>query len=177
MEMSKFRIAVLVLLVATVIYAVALYQSVQAYNDYKQEKIENPIIEIYGNFKSFWDSSFGKPYFAFSTVLSLLWVFSIAGLLNKNSSLKNQIAVCLMVLTIMGVLCVLPEVSADETLHVDVLVATDEEFSESVWHNCYKMWLNAMLGAIQTHIGDNNILDIDRMSNILSITFLKFRQP
>jgi len=54
MKMSKSRIAVLALLTVTVVYAVTLYQSIQAYNAWKEAKIEWYCREI-GGTKEDWE--------------------------------------------------------------------------------------------------------------------------
>jgi predicted membrane channel-forming protein YqfA (hemolysin III family) len=112
MKMSKFKIAVLVLLVVTIIYGGALYQSVQAYNQWKQDQyVKHGVLLL----PSFFDSQFGRSYAYCNILLSFLWVISLAGLVAKNSNRKNM-ALLLGVITIIGVLCVLPEGLATETL-------------------------------------------------------------
>ena len=74
MKMSKFRIAVLVLLALTMVYAAAFYQSYKNYEAWKQELIkQNP---IYGTEYVTWE-----PFLATMTAGYLMLVgFGLFGL-------------------------------------------------------------------------------------------------
>jgi len=92
MKMSKSRIAVLVLIAATIIYAVMLYQSVQAYNTWKEEQIQYHV-EHYGgdretgigipDFAQYFFSTHGQHYFVLSIGLLMTW-FVCLTLFSKN---------------------------------------------------------------------------------------------
>lgn len=82
MKVSKSRIAVLVLIAVTIIYAVMLFQSVQAYNTWKEEQIQYHV-EHYGgdretgigvpDFPLYFFSTHGQHYFVLSIGLSIIW--------------------------------------------------------------------------------------------------------
>lgn len=85
MKVSKFRIAVLVLIVATIIYAVAFIQSVQAYNQWKQAEIERYNLGDFGpHYPPFLASNFGRPYMVSTIALVLIWMFAAPFIITKE---------------------------------------------------------------------------------------------
>lgn len=131
MKMSKFRIAVLVLLVITVVYAVALALSVQTYNEWKREVVESypyEARELADDFTPFWEYSFHKYYFMAGMILTTAWIFTIATIPRKGK--VQTIWLSLIALFVLSSL-VLPEVLALETIHIDVLCVVDQEAIDS----------------------------------------------
>jgi len=85
MKLTKFRIAVLVLIVATIIYAVAFIQSVQAYNQWKQAEIERWNLGDFGpHYPPFLASKFGRPYLMPTIWLMLIWMFAAPFIITKK---------------------------------------------------------------------------------------------
>jgi len=76
MKASRFKVAILVLLAVTVIYAVALYQSVQGYETWKRAEIERYCRE-HGGTQEFWEGLLDfLPYWQTKTAQK----FAVAGL-------------------------------------------------------------------------------------------------
>jgi len=86
MKASKFRIAVLMLIVATIIYAVAFIQSVQAYNQWKQAEIERwcNLGDFGPHYPPFLASNFGRPYMTSTIALMLIWMFAAPFIITKE---------------------------------------------------------------------------------------------
>ena len=80
MKVSKFKIAVLVLLVLTMVYAVAFYQSYENYEAWKQERIkQNPIYGTeYITWKPFLDTKTGGHLMLVGFGLFGLWILLFA---------------------------------------------------------------------------------------------------
>lgn len=130
MKMSKFKLAVLVLLAVTVIYAVALALSVQAYRNWRNESLPKAIA-VRQDYLPFFASSAGKPYLLSGIALALCWIFAVP--LGVKDDM-GKLAAFFLAATIWGAFLFIAPASATEILHVDVLCVADEEFNEgSIW--------------------------------------------
>lgn len=92
MKMSKSKVAVLMLFVVTVVYAVALVLSFQAYQSWKEEKLlqyPEPV-RPYVDFEPFLASSYGILYLPFSMLLILAWVGLLVSLNLKKRGKKMR---------------------------------------------------------------------------------------
>lgn len=80
MKLSKFGLAVRVLLVATVMYAMTLALCVLAYNTWvEDELLKYPeYVRLYVDFFSFWATSCGTAWIIFGMALMLAWVGLLA---------------------------------------------------------------------------------------------------
>jgi len=119
MKMSKFRIAILVLLAVTAIYAITLYQSVQAYNKWKEDKLSKlpEPARKYIDFTPFFASSFGKPYLLLGIGLALCWIFAVPLGFSDD---RDKLATFFLIATIWGAfLLVMPASAIDDVVRVD----------------------------------------------------------
>lgn len=133
MNLKKFRIAVLAMLAVTVIYTVALYQSVQSYNAWKQAEIERYCREVGGtkeywerilDFYPYWLFPSHKPFVYGTIALALLWfvpTLMVKGNLEKLAAFFTGAIIAISIL-------VVPQVLATNPVHVDILCVADEEF-------------------------------------------------
>ena len=122
---SKFQFAVLVLLIVTVVYVIALYQSVQAYINYKRSMIEE---HPWTDFEPFWISPFANGFGMFLVILTFSWI-SLGGYLSvKGKAIKGSVLVIITLLFFATTLIGLTK--ADTTVAVDVLCAYDKEMEE-----------------------------------------------
>ncbi len=84
MKSSK-KLLIIALIAATVVWAIALYLHIQAYNRYKQDEIERWIargldedfVRGYVGFKSFWVWQFGPSLVLSALVISEAWIYVI----------------------------------------------------------------------------------------------------
>jgi hypothetical protein len=119
---------------ATLIYAVLLYQSIQAYDQWKIDSIKQYVEEFGGTFEfwegisdfyPFWEYPAHKPFIYSVIILGLLWMLlpvALAGDKNKLAAFFIGAGVCIALLLV-------PLVQATpQTVHVDVLCIADEEF-------------------------------------------------
>lgn len=86
MKVSKLRLVVLVLFVVTVVYAVALALSIQNYEAWKNEKLnEYPsAVRPYVDFYPYWASSFGRFYLPALLLLMFCWLGVVAFLSSSS---------------------------------------------------------------------------------------------
>ena len=74
MKLSKFRIAVLVLLFVTVIYTASLTLAWWRYNQMPTETYDEKLGHYFVTRKPFIDTSGGFPYFWTGVMLTLTWI-------------------------------------------------------------------------------------------------------
>ena len=168
MKMSKSRIAVLVLLAVTVVYVIALNQSMQAYTTWKNEKYP-PSIRPWVDFAPFYATPQGLLIYLCGFGILFTWGFA------SLTKTKKPIAPVLVVILLTAYLFAVP-VFATDVIHVDVycvrdeesdtpfytvdvVVATDEEYSESAMRQMYKTNLKIMLAGLHTQM--DGVINVD----------------
>jgi len=141
MKRSKSRIAVLVLLVATIIYAVAFIQSVQAYNSWKTQKFlewcemmgvspDSKFADFGPHYPPFLASNFGGSYMASTIALMLIWMFATPFIITKKWD--GRLAAFFLIAAI-SIPCFIVAVRAEEPpIHIDILCCCDEEFDGGI---------------------------------------------
>jgi hypothetical protein len=83
MKMSKFKLAFIVLLVVTMVYAVTLHQSVQAYNEWREEDRQKYAEQYEGHVPSythFLTTKTGIVFDVAGITLFFAWSFAIVKL-------------------------------------------------------------------------------------------------
>lgn len=120
MKVSKFKIAILVLLAVTVIYVIALNQGMQAYETWKNEQYPE-YIRPWVDFAPFYATPQGLLFCLCGFGLVSTWIFAF---LTKT---KNSKAPILAVILLMAYLCTVPFSFATDVDHVDVYCVRDEE--------------------------------------------------
>ena len=107
--MSKIKIAVSVLLIATVIYCVALAFSFRAYEAEKQSAIEQFCREVGGTeefwrnhlgFDPYWKTEVGRSYIIIGLCLPFAWVspWLIRSLITKLKKVKIKTGVTMLLI-------------------------------------------------------------------------------
>lgn len=139
---KKSKIALLVLAVVTVIYAIASYRAIQEYDAWKHQKFlewctangfspDSWYANFAPDYAPFWKSSFGKPYLIVGIALALSWIFvpSLTSLLSRD---KNPLAAFFLGALIGISILIVPVYSSTETVYIDVLAVCDEEFDSGI---------------------------------------------
>ena len=97
MKVCKFRIAVLVLLVATIIYGVALYQSVWRYYSYLAEQkaeLEEAFGKVCVSTQDFLVTSEGQQFFMGGIVFVVAWLV-LLNLRDRRAEKKTMLGLTL----------------------------------------------------------------------------------
>ncbi len=121
---KKVKIAFLALLTISIIYAVTLMQSLEAYNAWKEAEMQNPLT---GDPYPFFESSFGKLCVLFSIALALCYL-AIPPLVVDKSDLTKLAAFFLGAIIALSILVVPRAFATPEVIHIDILCCCDEEF-------------------------------------------------
>jgi len=97
MKLTKFRIAVLVLFVATVIYAVAFASS--AWHHYSEggEILDDPVLgKVFGDPERFLNTSEGFTFFMAGVGTAIMWIAIIARHSNPQKRERKKLLVLIL---------------------------------------------------------------------------------
>jgi hypothetical protein len=137
LKMSKFRIAVLLLLAVTVVYAVMLALNLWYHSQIETEGFDSDLGHWFGTLDPFFTTSGGFMFFMAGVVLFFMWfIVAFRRQLWKNKDKKKLLALALFFLLTFilfsSIKTVNPETVNPETstplIQVGVLCAGDEEF-------------------------------------------------